>query len=92
MIFVTIIGLLVVIPLVSHIINVMHQKNAASAESGNAPIDRSVPRRSSDLIDPNTPSEFRTMTSSKGDNLVLVFSDEFKEDGRKFGKGQDPFW
>ncbi|KXN74234.1 glycoside hydrolase family 16 protein [Conidiobolus coronatus NRRL 28638] len=70
----------------------MHQKNAGVAESANSPIDRSIPRRSSELIDPNTPNDVRTMMSTKGEELQLVFSDEFDENGRKFGKGQDPFW
>lgn len=46
------------------------------------------------LIDRDTPKEFYTKPSYTNPNeeMVLVFSDEFNEDGRTFYPGDDPFW
>ncbi|KAF2017080.1 glycoside hydrolase family 16 protein [Aaosphaeria arxii CBS 175.79] len=44
------------------------------------------------LIDPDTPKEFRTRTSSDGTKQVLVFSDEFNKAGRTFYDGDDPYF
>jgi len=45
------------------------------------------------LVDPDTPSNARTRTSTfDGSTLNLVFSDEFNHDGRTFYPGDDPFW
>ncbi|KAF9007051.1 glycoside hydrolase family 16 protein [Cyathus striatus] len=46
------------------------------------------------LIDRDTPQEAYTKTSytDPNDELVLVFSDEFNEDGRTFYPGDDPYW
>lgn len=44
------------------------------------------------LIDPDTPEEFYTKRSFDGEEMVLVFSDEFNVDGRSFYPGDDPFW
>ncbi|KAJ3507620.1 hypothetical protein NLJ89_g6200 [Agrocybe chaxingu] len=45
------------------------------------------------LIDRDTPKEALTKKSYLSDEeLVLVFSDEFNEDGRSFFPGDDPFW
>ncbi|KAJ1921166.1 hypothetical protein H4219_000764 [Mycoemilia scoparia] len=41
-------------------------------------------------IDEDTPESARTWTSSNGEDWVLVFSDEFNEDGRTFNPGDDP--
>ena len=45
------------------------------------------------LIDKDTPKTAYTKPSYfTGEDLVLVFSDEFNEDGRSFYPGDDPFW
>lgn len=45
------------------------------------------------LIDRDTPqSAYTTKSYHTGDEMVLVFSDEFNVDGRTFYPGDDPFW
>lgn len=45
------------------------------------------------LIDKDTPKDAYTLPSYvDGEDLVLVFSDEFNRDGRTFYPGDDPFW
>lgn len=44
------------------------------------------------LIDPDTPTSAYTMTGVDGDELELVFSDEFNVDGRTFYPGMDPYF
>ncbi|KAF1851860.1 glycoside hydrolase family 16 protein [Cucurbitaria berberidis CBS 394.84] len=44
------------------------------------------------LIDPDTPASAMTRTSADGSKQVLVFSDEFKKDGRTFYDGDDPYF
>lgn len=46
------------------------------------------------LIDRDTPKEAYTKSSylNKNDKWVLVFSDEFNQDGRSFYPGDDPYW
>lgn len=45
------------------------------------------------LIDRDTPqSAYTTSSYHTGDEMVLVFSDEFNVDGRTFYPGEDPFW
>jgi len=45
------------------------------------------------LIDKDTPRSAYTKKSYLSDEeLVLVFSDEFNQDGRTFFPGDDPFW
>lgn len=45
------------------------------------------------LIDKDTPREAYTFKSYvDNQELVLVFSDEFNQDGRTFYPGDDPFW
>jgi len=45
------------------------------------------------LIDKHTPKDAYTLKSyHDNEELVLVFSDEFNEDGRTFFPGDDPFW
>ncbi|KAL7417565.1 beta-glucan synthesis-associated [Mrakia frigida] len=45
------------------------------------------------LIDPATPLDKRTWTSLEtGEEMELVFSDEFEEDGRSFFPGDDAYW
>ena len=44
------------------------------------------------LIDPDTPSSAKTRKSSNGEELQLVFSDEFHKPNRTFYPGDDPFW
>ncbi|GAA5961799.1 hypothetical protein JCM21900_003313 [Sporobolomyces salmonicolor] len=44
------------------------------------------------LIDSATPSSALSRTGFDGEKYVLVFSDEFNNDGRTFWPGDDPFW
>lgn len=44
------------------------------------------------LIDADTPSNVLSRTGFDGQAYQLVFSDEFNQDGRSFGVGQDPYW
>ncbi|PPQ64906.1 hypothetical protein CVT24_008246 [Panaeolus cyanescens] len=45
------------------------------------------------LIDRDTPASAYTKRSwETGEEMVLVFSDEFNTDGRSFYPGDDPFW
>lgn len=44
------------------------------------------------LVDPDTPSSAMTRKSIKGDELKLVFSDEFNKRNRTFYEGDDPYW
>lgn len=45
------------------------------------------------LIDPQTPKDAYNRTRFRdGKPMVLVFSDEFNEEGRSFYPGEDPFW
>ncbi|KAF9081476.1 hypothetical protein BGX23_000819 [Mortierella sp. AD031] len=48
--------------------------------------------RDAGLVDPDTPIEKRVALSKDGKEWELVFSDEFGQDGRGFGPGQDPHW
>lgn len=50
-----------------------------------------VPRLDSNngMIDDDTPQSARTKTSTKGDDMTLIFSDEFNVDGRTFYEGED---
>ncbi|KAI4133760.1 MAG: hypothetical protein LQ347_002087 [Umbilicaria vellea] len=44
------------------------------------------------LIDPDTPESAMTRRGIKGEELQLVFSDEFNTANRTFYPGDDPFW
>jgi hypothetical protein len=45
------------------------------------------------LIDKDTPRDAYTKKSwETNEDLVLVFSDEFNQDGRTFYPGDDPYW
>lgn len=44
------------------------------------------------LVDPETPLDKRSKTAYDGTQWSLVFSDEFNQEGRSFGPGQDPYW
>jgi beta-glucanase (GH16 family) len=44
------------------------------------------------LIDPVTPKAAKTRKGEFGDEYVLVFSDEFNDDGRSFYEGDDPYF
>ncbi|KAF2760672.1 beta-glucan synthesis-associated [Pseudovirgaria hyperparasitica] len=44
------------------------------------------------LIDPDTPEDAKTRTDINGDELILVFSDEFNEPNRTFYPGDDPYF
>ena len=55
----------------------------------NYPLLRNIRSR---LIDPDTPKSAMTRKSFLGENLELVFSDEFNIPNRTFLQGDDPFW
>ena len=45
------------------------------------------------LIDKDTPRSAYTKKSYlDGEEFILVFSDEFEQDGRTFWPGDDPYW
>ena len=46
----------------------------------------------SQWVDPQTPESARVVTAMGGRRLQLVFSDEFSEQGRRFGDGSDTRW
>ncbi|KAF9311299.1 hypothetical protein BG003_007563 [Podila horticola] len=48
--------------------------------------------RGNALVDPDTPLNKRSKTMYDGSQWSLVFSDEFNQEGRSFGPGQDPHW
>ncbi|EGW31664.1 uncharacterized protein SPAPADRAFT_140433 [Spathaspora passalidarum NRRL Y-27907] len=45
-----------------------------------------------ELVDPDTPKEFRTNVARDGSKWKLVFSDEFNKEGRTFYEGDDQFF
>ncbi len=52
-----------------------------------------LPLLRADWVDPDTEAEFLTTKSLVDDaEHVLVFSDEFNTEGRRFDDGQDPRW
>ncbi|PWN95541.1 SKN1-domain-containing protein [Tilletiopsis washingtonensis] len=59
--------------------------------TGQVPTFESMGMRS-DLIDPDTDPALYKIKGTTGQDLVLVFSDEFNLDGRSFYPGDDPFW
>jgi len=44
------------------------------------------------LVDPDTPDNVKSKTSWDGEEMVLVFSDEFNTNNRSFYMGDDPYW
>lgn len=44
------------------------------------------------LIDPATPKSALKKQGINGDDMVLVFSDEFNQNNRTFYEGDDPYW
>ena len=44
------------------------------------------------LLDIDTPLSAYQKTGVNGEDLRLVFSDEFNADGRSFFPGDDPYW
>lgn len=45
------------------------------------------------MIDQDTPQDAYTKVSyESGDEMQLVFSDEFNTEGRTFYPGEDPYW
>lgn len=44
------------------------------------------------LIDPDTPKSAMTRKDKDGNEMKLVFSDEFNEQNRSFWPGDDPYW
>lgn len=65
---------------------------ADPSNEGDSTPSTSTSRTASDLIDPDTPDSAKTWTGLDGHSYKLVFSDEFKKDGRTFKAGDDPFW
>jgi beta-glucan synthesis-associated protein KRE6 len=45
-----------------------------------------------ELIDTATPEAAYTRVGNDGKDYVLVFSDEFEQEGRTFYPGEDPYW
>lgn len=43
-------------------------------------------------VDPDTPADHQTYTSSRGDTWTLVMSDEFNTANRSFKPGKDHLW
>ncbi|TFK27265.1 beta-glucan synthesis-associated [Coprinopsis marcescibilis] len=67
--------------------------NSIVNSTGQVPALRSVVTKS--LIDPDTPQAAYAkapFTPGQDEEMVLVFSDEFNRDGRKFFPGDDPYW
>ncbi|WFC99881.1 hypothetical protein MYAM1_002627 [Malassezia yamatoensis] len=66
---------------------------AGMSESGSSLPMRNSSNIRTTLIDPDTPVEKHNRTRLRdGKPMVLVFSDEFKQEGRSFYPGEDPFW
>jgi hypothetical protein len=87
-----IIGIFVLYPVVSHY-NPKSQAALFSNNSGNSTSGSSTnSTQRTALIDPDTPDSAKSWTGVDGTAYELVFSDEFKTDGRTFGAGDDPFW
>ncbi|KAF9900110.1 hypothetical protein EC991_007900 [Linnemannia zychae] len=51
-----------------------------------------APRSAEVMVDPDTPEEKKTTVAKDGQPWDLVFSDEFNQDSRGFGPGQDSHW
>lgn len=45
-----------------------------------------------ELVDPDTPTDYYTRKAMDGSDWKLVFSDEFAAEGRTFYEGDDQFW
>ncbi|KAG0091689.1 hypothetical protein BGZ93_010170 [Podila epicladia] len=56
------------------------------------PLGASGIGRGDALVDPETPLDKRSKKAYDGTQWSLVFSDEFNQEGRSFGPGQDPHW
>jgi len=82
-------------PILSHFIR-KSQTNQGGFNLGGVNASGQIPELSSNngLIDRDTPKEFYTKQSYQNpeQEMVLVFSDEFNEDGRTFYPGDDPYW
>ena len=62
-------------------------------DANNVPKLQNMNSLRTSLIDPDTPMDVRNRTRYRdGKPMVLVFSDEFNQDGRSFYPGEDPFW
>lgn len=46
----------------------------------------------SNMVDFDTPNDFKSWKASDGDDWVVAFSDEFNCEGRTFYQGDDQFW
>jgi beta-glucan synthesis-associated protein KRE6 len=66
-----------------------HSNNPGGDGNG---LNNSYTRTSDQLIDPDTPDEAKSRAGFDGNQYTLVFSDEFKMEGRTFKTGADPFW
>lgn len=93
-IFVGIISLMVVIPVVQHVRQSLASNNGVLQRDPKASGPGPVPsKKKLVLIDPDTPSDARTITSFlRKEEWELAYSDEFNADGRKFHPGDDPAW
>ncbi|KAK4704516.1 beta-glucan synthesis-associated protein KRE6, partial [Phenoliferia sp. Uapishka_3] len=68
------------------------KSNTTIAGSGGL-INQNAPKISHRaLVDPDTPKTFLTKKGVNGEQMTLVFSDEFNVEGRTFYTGEDPFW
>ncbi|KAL6160808.1 beta-glucan synthesis-associated protein [Exserohilum turcicum] len=61
----------------------------ATVNNKNYPLLENIRRG---LIDPDTPKAAKTRKGEFGDDYVLVFSDEFNDDGRTFYEGDDAYF
>ncbi|KAG0260485.1 hypothetical protein BGZ95_004442, partial [Linnemannia exigua] len=55
-------------------------------------VQKASPRTAAMMVDPDTPEEKKMTVAKDGQPWDLVFSDEFNQDGRGFGPGQDSHW
>lgn len=92
------IGIFVLYPVVSHYDHAAQAALFSGTDSNNNPSNNggatnSTYSRTKDvLIDPDTPSSAKSWTGIDQTTYELVFSDEFKMEGRSFGSNDDPFW
>ncbi|KAJ9075409.1 beta-glucan synthesis-associated protein [Entomophthora muscae] len=96
-IFVGIISLMVVIPVVQHVRQSLAANNGVLVRdpksAGGPNLGPVTPKKKLVLIDPDTPSDVKFITSYlRKEEWELVYSDEFNEEGRKFHPGDDPAW
>ena len=82
-------------PILTHFLVYKKQTNQGGFNLGGINATGQVPNITGNfgLIDRDTPASALTKTSyTSGEEMVLVFSDEFNTDGRTFFPGDDPYW